>query len=105
MPTVSRRAFLGGQSVAEPQRCLDGAGPASRVVVLEACLALRGVVCGSCRDACDIGAIRMRPRLRAAPAPVVDGARCTGCGACVAICPADAIRLIQINAPERGDAA
>lgn len=61
----------------------------------DACLAARGIVCSSCRDACGESAIRFPPT-RAVPLPQVEADRCTGCGACVAGCPADAIRLAPL---------
>lgn len=58
----------------------------------DACLAARGIVCWSCRDACGASAIRFAPT-RAIAVPRVDAAACTGCGACVAACPSAAITL------------
>ncbi|GMV30488.1 MAG: hypothetical protein AMXMBFR59_26130 [Rhodanobacteraceae bacterium] len=55
------------------------------------CLAARGVVCASCRDACPAAAIRIPPGARGAA--TVDADHCTGCGACVATCPVDALIL------------
>ena len=54
------------------------------------CLPERGVVCLSCRDACGDAAIRFRPTLGVArPELVLE--HCTGCGACVSVCPVEAI--------------
>ncbi|HZX78866.1 ferredoxin-type protein NapF [Lysobacter sp.] len=58
----------------------------------DACLPRRGVVCSSCRDACPEQAIAF-PLTSRVPAPAIDAARCTGCGACVAACPVDALVL------------
>lgn len=58
----------------------------------DACLPRHGVVCSSCRDACPERAIAF-PLTTALPTPVIDAARCTGCGACVGVCPVDAITL------------
>ncbi len=55
-----------------------------------ACLAQRGVVCLSCRDVCGEAAIRFRPAPGGAR-PDLDRERCTGCGACVGVCPTAAI--------------
>ncbi|KLJ00142.1 ferredoxin-type protein NapF [Luteimonas sp. FCS-9] len=70
------------------------AGPAwtLQATVADDCLTLHGIVCSSCRDACGESAIRF-PVTSRVPAPVVAADRCTGCGACVAGCPAAAISL------------
>lgn len=57
------------------------------------CMARENVVCRTCGDACEMAAIRFRPRLGGAALPEVDGEKCTGCGACAAPCPAAAIAL------------
>ncbi|MDO8933299.1 MAG: ferredoxin-type protein NapF [Rhodocyclaceae bacterium] len=57
------------------------------------CIANDNAVCRACGDACAATAIRFRPRLGGAARPEVDGAKCTGCGACVAPCPVTAITL------------
>ena len=57
----------------------------------DGCLSARGVVCASCREACPETAIHVAPGARG-PA-LIDAGRCTGCGACVGICPAGAIAL------------
>lgn len=58
-----------------------------------ACLADRGVECRVCGEVCDVRAIRFQPRLGAPPRPSLDPALCTGCGACVGACPADAVQV------------
>lgn len=59
----------------------------------EGCLARRGVVCQSCGEVCEAGAIRFRPRQGGPSLPALDPAACTGCGACVGICPARAVTV------------
>lgn len=80
---------------AVPVFTVDEAGPAfdHRVRIEAACLAMRDVVCQACGDACPEAAIRFRPRLGGPPRPEVLGDRCTGCGACVGICPVDAVAV------------
>ncbi|WIM04595.1 MAG: 4Fe-4S dicluster domain-containing protein [Candidatus Nitricoxidivorans perseverans] len=57
-------------------------------------MAFNNVVCRSCADACLEGAIRFQPRIMASALPLVDVEKCTGCGDCVAACPASAIKLV-----------
>ncbi len=53
------------------------------------CLAWNGVVCVACRFACTPQAIRADVRSR----PLIDESVCTGCGACVSVCPEGAIAV------------
>jgi ferredoxin-type protein NapF len=64
----------------------------------ESCLARAGIHCQSCADVCGFDAIAFALARGLPPQPVIDGDACTGCGACVSICPADAI------ATSRGEA-
>ncbi|MCY1493913.1 Ferredoxin-type protein NapF [compost metagenome] len=64
------------------------------------CLALAGIHCRSCEEACEARAIRFHPRLGAPPLPQLDPHACTGCGACLAPCPSQAIRLIDKEMPD-----
>lgn len=64
-----------------------------RARIATTCLAYRDVVCRSCGDACGEAAIRFSPRLGGAALPAVLDERCTGCGACVASCPAGAVTM------------
>jgi ferredoxin-type protein NapF len=72
--------------------------PAWRVTVTisERCLPRRGILCESCRDACAESAIRFTRAAGHAPVPEVALQRCTGCGACVSICPERAISATTI---------
>jgi ferredoxin-type protein NapF len=75
---------------------LDAALPVpwrSRAIVGGRCLSAEGITCRACGDACDLGAIRFRLQTGGRAMPLVDAARCSGCGGCVAICPTHAIRI------------
>lgn len=63
------------------------------VQISDSCLAMRGVACMTCRDACPSTAIRFRPRTGAPFLPEIQGESCTGCGACIAPCPVGAISV------------
>lgn len=62
-------------------------------LITDNCLARNQVECQSCRDACPEQAIRFRPQIRGAFLPVLDDEACTGCGACVSVCPVAAIKV------------
>lgn len=82
---ATRRGFL---------RRLAGAADAEGGARIgRGCLALGGVFCQSCADACEPRAIRFVPLPGRPPVPVVAEERCTTCGECAAICPAGAIEL------------
>ena len=86
--------FCGACATACPEPVFDRAlRPAFPhvVAVTSRCFAARGIVCQSCRDACAEAAIRFPPRLGGPAQPVLTAALCSGCGACIAACPADAI--------------
>ena len=72
----------------------DGARPWQRTArVADTCLAQGGVDCRICGDHCEEEAIRFTPRIGGPALPEIVADACTGCGACVAPCPAKAIRV------------
>lgn len=68
--------------------------------IAQGCLARRGVVCRSCGEACGDGAIRFRLRVGGAADPLLDRNACTGCGACVGICPVRAVQMVAGGGPD-----
>lgn len=82
--------------------CKDGALPRAegqavpwsiKARIADTCLAQRGVECRICGDHCPVAAIRFSPRLGGPPLAEVVSGSCTGCGACVAPCPVNAISI------------
>ena len=71
----------------------DAAPWSYKARVSDACLPKKGVECRVCGDFYDVRAIRFQPRLGGNPLPDIDPETCTGCGACVAPCPATAISI------------
>jgi len=57
------------------------------------CLAAQQVICTTCAEQCEAGAIRFTPVVGGAPQPEINPHACTGCGACVAPCPTQAIEV------------
>lgn len=90
---INRRNFLTG-------RFFQGGGylrpPGSlteKAAISDACVSLLGVACRVCGDVCDTGAIRFQIIAKAISRPVIDAARCTGCGACLHPCPVQAVTV------------
>lgn len=81
-------------------RALDrnaaGAPWNQRAVIGDACLAMHGVVCSSCRDTCPEQAIRF-PVVASVAIPSIDDNLCSGCGACVSVCPVSAIAVQRME--------
>ncbi len=72
------------------------AGPVllSHVVEIDGgCLAMNGVDCQACRDHCPTDAIRFRPRLGGPFLPEINDDACSGCGACIGVCPVAAVAV------------
>jgi ferredoxin-type protein NapF len=61
--------------------------------IADLCLANRQVMCQSCGDSCAARAIRFTRQAGRVPVPKIDAALCTGCGACVSVCPVEAVQV------------
>ncbi len=61
------------------------------ICIGENCLARQRVECRVCGEICEARAIRFPLVSGGVLRPEVDGAACTGCGACLAPCPVNAI--------------
>ncbi|AHK45444.1 NapF Ferredoxin component of periplasmic nitrate reductase [Ensifer adhaerens OV14] len=78
----------------EPVFAAEGVTRLAHVVAIgDGCLARNNVACQSCRDACPQQAIRFRPRTGGPFLPEVDVNSCSGCGACIGVCPVGAIGI------------
>lgn len=67
--------------------------------IAEHCLALNFIDCQSCRDICPQGAISFMPQIGRPFQPSVNIDACTGCGACMSVCPVVAT-VLEPRAPE-----
>ena len=87
--SMTRRAFLTGGTLPDPR---SSSPTAARLPAVSAdCLALQGVTCMVCRDACPEDAIRFHPRLGGLFVPEIDAVACARCGYCLSACPAEAL--------------
>lgn len=66
------------------------------------CLTLAKIHCQACQDACEWQAIRFPAAIGRPPQPQFDREACTGCGACLAVCPNQAIDLANWSDIHRG---
>ncbi len=64
------------------------------------CLLRKGVVCRLCELTCETGAIRYRPMTGGRAMTEISESACTGCGSCLAGCPAQAIVLTPLRLEE-----
>lgn len=71
-----------------------GKGPWSiKAQVSDRCLAERGITCRSCGDVCSPRAIRFQPQTGGRAEVNISKPACTGCGACVSLCPVGAVTV------------
>jgi ferredoxin-type protein NapF len=89
--------FCGDCVTACPAKVLDREAAQApwqlHAAIAETCLARRRVECRICGEQCGEDAIRFQPQPGGIALPLLDVARCTGCGACVAPCPVNAIGM------------
>ena len=61
--------------------------------VLPDCLSLNQVMCRACGDHCDARAIRFQLKIGGNAEPLINHNLCTGCGACLYVCPNKSIEI------------
>lgn len=63
----------------------------AKASISEECLANKNVECRSCGDMCEPMAIQFQLRAGGVALPKIEVDECSGCGACVSVCPTSAI--------------
>lgn len=66
----------------------------NKALINNHCLTEQAVICQSCKDSCPTDAINLIFAVGKVPKPIVDYEACTGCGACIAPCPQQAITIL-----------
>lgn len=61
--------------------------------ISDRCLPMQQVICTTCGEQCDAKAITFSPQIGAVSQPELNRDVCSGCGACVAPCPVQAIEV------------
>ncbi len=67
---------------------------------LNNCLSMNATICRSCGESCDDEAIKFNLKLGGIAEPVLNTASCTGCGACLSVCPVQAVKLSTVSINE-----
>lgn len=62
-----------------------------------ACVSFHQIECRSCEDNCETRSIRFSVTKGQVSQPQINSNSCTGCGACYATCPVNAIKMINIT--------
>ncbi|MEH6472012.1 MAG: ferredoxin-type protein NapF [Halopseudomonas sp.] len=68
-----------------------------KAVISDRCITHKKVVCRSCVEQCDPEAISLLPQLGGVGTPTINLDSCTGCGACIATCPTQAISVQTLS--------
>lgn len=63
------------------------------LIINNKCFAQNNIFCQSCQDVCDSSAITFSNKSSSIPEPTVNLSNCNQCGACISICPQQAISL------------
>ncbi|WP_371227304.1 ferredoxin-type protein NapF [Roseovarius sp. 2305UL8-3] len=99
-PRLGACTFCGACTEACPTKALTAGQPwLWHAAIASTCLSMNGVQCRACEDYCDDRAIRFRLALAGKASPEIDLEACTGCGACVAPCPVNAVTLARAPQP------
>jgi len=62
------------------------------------CFSMRGIVCRSCGEICESRAIQFKPGIAGHTQVILNTTACNGCGECVHVCPAGAIKISKDSA-------
>jgi len=69
----------------------------AKVQLNPGCLSEKNTLCRSCGEVCEYRAIHFPLSVQGIVSPVINSEKCNGCGACVAICPTQALQVHYLN--------
>jgi len=75
------------------------------VITMQQCITQQGVVCRSCSEMCEVAAIKFHPTIGGVSAPEFNSDICNGCGACLSVCPSNAIFIQALDDVDQGGIA
>lgn len=67
------------------------------VIKMKQCITQQSVVCRSCSEMCEVAAITFYPVIGGVSSPELNTDICNGCGACINICPSNAIFIESLD--------
>lgn len=67
-----------------------------KIDIQPSCLAFNQVECRACEDNCESRAIRFKREIGGIAKPQVTLDSCNGCGACLAVCPVSAVKILTV---------
>jgi len=73
------------------------------VIDMEQCITQQSVVCRSCSEMCEVAAIKFHPVVGGVSSPELKSDLCTGCGACISVCPSNAVFIQPFDDIDQGE--
>ncbi len=67
--------------------------------ITPSCLSLNAVLCRTCGESCPVEAINFHLRTGGIAVPAIQSSDCTGCGACLYVCPKNSVVLKYRSIP------
>ncbi len=67
-----------------------------RAAINDQCFSAKGIVCRSCGEVCEVSAIEFKLMVGGLSEVNISTEMCNGCGECIHVCPAQAIKIQKI---------